>query len=216
MSVKSPKSSRSSKKKDEDKKKKKPKVVKKKAPKKNIAKKNRKKIKQAAELIPGLIVEHVTKQAPSIHKQKTPTVTQTYSVEGHLMSETAMYHTQQKKKFLFLGVATLMLLVFGMWTLNAWGAISLKNKNNTSTEQGLYDLAKEDFSDTLTTLRAIQQDQPEQTKNTSEEQATINQIKKTLQEQFTVLAINIASSTKITTSTTETPSSTQPVLEPNL
>lgn len=176
----------------------------KKEKKKTISKKERTEIKKAAQAIPSLIVEHLNFQdAEASLENKQEKVGELYDYARD---------NGKKKIMVWLGVGTIMMIVFAMWIL------SLKTnlydlKKSDSLEGNLLGSAKNDLGELMAGFGTENSTNKNSTNNTNKDQ---KEIEETLKQNLAGILAQIASSTSENVSSTifvtSTISSTTPSL----
>lgn len=109
--------------------------VKNKNPKKaKVSKKDKKEIKKAVEKLPGLIVERVRlsepapqMEIPAIEPSQEPT-----SQKPNSSGRARVYHNPRQTRWLWIGVISFCLMIFGLWGWNTYVLITDTTKDAES------------------------------------------------------------------------------------
>ena len=191
------------------------KVSKKVAKKKSVSKKTRQSIKDAAEQIPSLIIEHIEYTAPP----KKPPQPRPPAQKPKAPKPDSYVVIQKKKKVMWISVSVFMVIIIALW------GITIKSTVYTIThvkgsDEVLLDNAKKDFATVLASISdddKKQEDVQEEEKKEKEvvEKETVDEENKKEQEEQSTTAfaarfaeklfdaIHTSSSTAITSSTPE-------------
>lgn len=112
--------------------------------KKSLSTKKRKEIREAANSIPGLLIEHVSfTNTDDQSKKSEAKINQKYMLSPEKQKE------QQKKRFtVFLGVGTIVIALFSLWVFNI-RSFFFDSKHTLSNEEQLIDKLKKNFDSTV-------------------------------------------------------------------
>jgi len=160
--------------------------------KKTVSSKKRKEIREAANSIPGLLIEHVS------FDENTGDDNREFTQPSHqymLSPEKRLEH--QKKRFtVFVGVSTIVLALCILWFVNIRSSF-FDSKFSTSTEEQLLSNLKQNFENTVGLV----------TERPTTSQTTTTPVNEE-QLKAALLAGLLASSTTSTVNTTSTVSTT--------
>lgn len=110
--------------------------------KKTVSSKKRKEIHEAANSIPGLIIEHV-----AFNKDEEPQEKER-SNHKYMLSVDKQKEHQKKRFTVFVGVGTIMLVLCGLWFLNV-KTFFFDSNYNISKEEQLLNTVKQNFDNTV-------------------------------------------------------------------
>ncbi len=158
--------------------------------KKTVSSKKRKEIHEAANSIPGLIIEHVT----FADKENNPE--QNKSKHKYMLSVEKQREHQKKRFTVFIGVGTVMLVLGVLWVFNI-KTFFFDSKHTLSQEEELLGTVKQNFDNTVGLVTANADTLA--TSSRQEEVVSAEQLKAAL------IAGLLVSSTPATTSTSSTP-----------
>ncbi|MBH41363.1 MAG: hypothetical protein CL685_01470 [Candidatus Magasanikbacteria bacterium] len=185
------------------------KVAKKVAKKKSVSKKTRQSIKDAAEQIPSLIIEHIEHTAPP----KQPPQSRPPAQKPKTPKSDSYVVIQKKKRVMWISVSVFMVIIIALW------GITIKSTVYTIThvkgsDEVLLENAKKDFATVLASINEddkkqedIQEEEKKEKETTTteetkaEEQDTTGFVTRFAEKLFD--AIHTSSSTAITSSTPE-------------
>ncbi len=113
--------------------------------KKPVSSKKRKEIRDAANSIPGLIIEHVSfeKNEPGPSDQKN-----TKSPHKYMLSNEKRLEHQKKRLTVFIGVGVVVLALVALWVVNV-RTFFFDTKHTLSNEEQLIDKIKKNFDNTV-------------------------------------------------------------------
>lgn len=172
--------------------------------KKSVSPKKRKEIREAANSIPGLIIEHVSfKNSDASSHTKHAT-----QMSKYMLSEEKRIEHKKKRIAVFIAVGTIILALLVLWFVNI-SSFFFDTKHTFSNEEQLIDKIKQNF-DTTVGLVSPRPTLPSSTENATVSTETLRAavIAGLLSTSSTISSTTLTTSTKefeITTTTTSTP-----------